>query len=44
MVPSTGAGETYMVHVVASNNTQAMLGCTLPLGAASCIVVKGEGN
>ncbi len=44
IVPSTQAGQSYTVHVIASNDGEIMLGCTLPLTAAACTVVTGQGH
>jgi len=44
ITPSTQAGQSYIVHVIASNNGEMMLGCTLPLTARSCTAVNGEGH
>jgi hypothetical protein len=42
IVPSTQTGQVYLVHVIASNDAQMMLGCTLPLTATSCTHVNGK--
>lgn len=36
LVPSTGAGQTYDVHVIATSGANVQLTCALPLGANSC--------
>ena len=41
LVPSTTSGQTFEVHVIASNGANTQIDCTLPLGAASC---KAEQN
>jgi len=38
LIPSTLAGQTYDVHVIASFGANLQLTCTLPLGANSCKV------
>jgi len=38
LVPSTAAGQSYEVHVIASNGANLELSCVLPLGATSCKV------
>ncbi|HKT21113.1 MAG TPA: hypothetical protein VJR06_00620 [Nitrososphaerales archaeon] len=38
LVPSTASGQVYILHVIASNGANQQMGCTLPLGAASCTV------
>ncbi len=44
ITPSTEAGQLYIVHIIASNDAQMKLGCTLPLSATSCSTVTGEEN
>lgn len=36
LVPSTSAGQTYTLHVIASNGANEAFSCVLPLGANSC--------
>jgi hypothetical protein len=36
LVPSTAPGQTYIVHIIASNGANMQISCSLPLGAASC--------
>lgn len=36
LVPSTSAGQVYILHVIASNGANMLVSCTLPLGATSC--------
>ncbi len=36
VVPSTASGQQYMVHVIATDNAQIMLNCTLPVTSTSC--------
>jgi len=38
LVPSTASGQTYQVHIIASNGASLQLDCTLPLGTGSCKV------
>lgn len=40
LVPSTATGQVYILNVVASNNTQTNLSCTLPLTSTSCTPVN----
>jgi hypothetical protein len=40
LVPSTAARQVYYLSVVASNNAQANLSCTLPLTSTSCTSVN----
>jgi hypothetical protein len=42
LVPSTAAGQVYVLHVIASNGANQQVSCTLPLGASSCTVVNGN--
>jgi hypothetical protein len=42
LVPSTLAGQTYIVHIIASNGAEERLSCVLPLGGASCTVVQPQ--
>jgi len=42
IIPSTQAGQTYVVHVIASNDAQMKLGCSLPFAAARCMTVHGD--
>ncbi len=47
LVPSTTAGQSYDVHIIASSGANLQLSCVLPLGAASCKVEtqsQSEGN
>lgn len=39
LVPSTSAGQTYILHVIASNGANEQLSCVLPAGTASCSVI-----
>jgi hypothetical protein len=36
VVPNTAAGQTYTLHVIASDSAQTTMDCTLPLTATSC--------
>jgi hypothetical protein len=36
LVPSTAAGQSYDVHIIASSGANLELSCVLPLGATSC--------
>ncbi len=36
LVPSTSPGQSYVVHIVASNGANMMLECVLPVGPSSC--------
>ncbi len=36
LIPSTSSGQTYEVHVIASNGANLQLDCVLRLGAGSC--------
>ncbi len=38
LIPSTSSGQTYDVHIIASNGANLQLDCVLPLGANSCKV------
>ncbi len=38
LIPSTSSGQTYEVHIIASNGANLQLDCVLPLGANSCKV------
>ena len=40
LVPSTLAGQSYLVQVFASNGGNLLLGCTLPLGTNACTPQK----
>ena len=40
LVPSTAAGETYAVHVIASDSANSQLSCQLPLTPSSCSTVR----
>jgi hypothetical protein len=42
LVPSTAAGQVYYLNVAASNDAQASLGCTLPLGSTSCTSINAK--
>ncbi|MHB1867737.1 MAG: hypothetical protein ACYCPP_02180 [Nitrososphaerales archaeon] len=42
LVPSTLAGQTYTVHVIASNGAETKLNCTLPLSKTSCMVTPAN--
>lgn len=42
LVPSTTAGQVYIVHVIASNGANTDLACTLPAGPTSCVVEHQE--
>jgi hypothetical protein len=42
LVPSTLAGQTYTVHVIASNSAEMKLSCTLPVSKTSCTVVSNQ--
>jgi hypothetical protein len=42
LVPSTAAGQSYDVHVIASNGANLQLTCILPLGANSCKVTTPQ--
>jgi hypothetical protein len=44
MVPSTEPGQVYTVHVIASNNAEMMLGCTLSPKAISCMTATDNEN
>ncbi len=44
IIPSTETGQLYIVHIIASNDAQTKLGCTLSLTATSCSTVTGEEN
>jgi len=44
VVPSTEAGQVYTVHVIASNNAEVMMGCTLSTRAISCSAFTGNEN
>jgi len=36
LIPSTSAGQVYVLHIVGSNGANQLVGCTLPLGKSSC--------
>ncbi len=40
LLPSTAAGQTYFVHVIASDAANTQLSCQLPLTSSSCSVVR----
>jgi hypothetical protein len=42
LIPSTGSGQVYEVHVIASDGANLQIDCTLPLGAASCVGDQSE--
>ncbi|MGH2638560.1 MAG: hypothetical protein ACRDF4_04665, partial [Rhabdochlamydiaceae bacterium] len=42
LIPSTAAGQTYVVHVIASDNAEMKLGCTLPLSETSCTTITSD--
>ncbi|MDA4114133.1 MAG: DUF4382 domain-containing protein [Thaumarchaeota archaeon] len=42
LVPSTAAGQVYYLNVVASNDAQASLSCTLPLSSTSCTSIVAK--
>jgi hypothetical protein len=44
VTPSTSSGQTYTLHVIATNNAEAMLSCVLPLTSASCTSNGGHDN
>lgn len=45
VVPSTMSGQNYTIHVIATNSTQIMLNCTLPVTSSSCTPVQnGSGD
>lgn len=42
VVPSTASGQQYVVHVIATDNAQVMLNCTLPASATSCAPLHND--
>jgi len=42
LVPSTSAGQVYVLHVIASNGANELVSCTLPLGANSCKAIQPQ--
>lgn len=46
VLPSTAAGQTYDIHVIADAGANVQLACVLPLGATSCKTdtEQGSGN
>ncbi|MDG7008062.1 MAG: hypothetical protein JRN06_07435 [Nitrososphaerota archaeon] len=42
LVPSTLAGQAYVLHVIASNGANQQVGCTLPLGTGSCTTLQPQ--
>jgi hypothetical protein len=40
VVPSAASGQTYSLHVIASNGAETMLNCALPLTATSCSIAN----
>lgn len=42
IVPSTSAGQVYVLHVIGSNGANQEVSCTLPLGANSCKVSQPQ--
>ncbi len=40
IIPSTTSGQTYTLHVIASNSAETMLNCVLPLTNTSCTVTN----
>ncbi|MDE1854283.1 MAG: hypothetical protein KGI38_11140 [Thaumarchaeota archaeon] len=38
LIPSVSSGQTYGVHIIASNGANEQLSCVLPLGPSSCKV------
>lgn len=41
VTPSTSSGQTYILHVIATNNAETMLSCVLPLTPTSCTPATG---
>lgn len=44
VTPSTSSGQTYGLHVIATNNAEATLSCVLPLTPTSCTAATGGGD
>lgn len=44
VVPTTVAGQVFTVHVIASENAEIKMDCTLPLKVDSCVVPTMGGN
>lgn len=44
LIPSTSPGQTYSVHIIASDGANVELGCVLPLGPDSCKVQQPEND
>jgi hypothetical protein len=42
LVPSTTAGQVYVLHTIASNGANQLVTCTLPLNATSCGVLGNQ--
>jgi hypothetical protein len=42
LVPSTLAGQTYVVHIISSNEANEQISCVLPLGPGSCNVIAPQ--
>jgi hypothetical protein len=42
LVPSTAAGQNYILHVIASNGANQLVNCVLPLGPDSCKVLAPQ--
>jgi hypothetical protein len=42
LVPSTSAGQVYVLHVIATNGANQLVSCSLPLGASSCKALQPQ--
>ena len=44
LVPSTLPGQTYNIHLIASNNAESMLTCVPPFSQTSCTTTSNQGG
>ncbi|MHB2037051.1 MAG: hypothetical protein ACYCPW_09975 [Nitrososphaerales archaeon] len=44
LVPSTLSGQTYNIHLIASNNAESMLTCMPPFSQTSCTATSNQGG
>ncbi|HVC27817.1 MAG TPA: hypothetical protein VND40_06610 [Nitrososphaerales archaeon] len=44
VVPNTAPGQTYTLHVIASDSAETMMGCVLPLTKTSCTLTNAHND
>jgi hypothetical protein len=44
LVPNLSVGESFSIHIIASNNAETELSCTSPLSVGSCVQDTSNGN